>query len=62
MTMNTSTALLIFAAVAALGLATATLVIPIVEQAYAVGGPSERVRIFACQKSGGHAFGFGGCI
>jgi len=33
--MNTSTALLMFALVAALGLATATLVIPIVEQAYA---------------------------
>ncbi len=58
--MNTSTALLMLAVMAALGLATATLVIPIVEQAYAAG-PPQRVIEFACEKSHGHAFA-GRCI
>ena len=63
--MNVNTALIMFAVIAAFGLVTATLVLPIVPQVQAIGppegkGPPEDKVINACQKSSGHAFG--GCI
>jgi hypothetical protein len=65
--MNVNTALIMFAVIAAFGLVTATLVLPIVPQVHAQGqgppadkGPPEDKIINACQKSRGHAFG--GCI
>jgi hypothetical protein len=56
--MNVNTALIMFAVIAAFGLVTATLVLPIVPQVQ--GAPPPDVVFKACQKSKGHAFG--GCI
>ena len=57
---SNSSILIVFVAIAAFGLVTATLVLPIIPQVQ--GAPPPDVVFKACQKSKGHAFGPNGCL